>query len=317
VSDYKSSSTVAGIGTLQRFRYMAGLAALYLRRLIDGQDTGWVDETFAEYEDGLRRFGSGKPLSACRIVEIGFGARPLRFMALHAIGADVTAVDLDRPILRGYPDEFIDAWRRNGPARAIKSFLRFWINDLAERRAVYRALGKRAKRRGLPAERLVVASAAEAALWRRFDGDLDLIVSEDVFEHIAPDELRTIVAHMADALAPDGIAMIRPMIFTGICGGHHLEWYEHRVDVDMPRATRPWEHLRGDRHPADTYLNRMTRRDYRELFSGRFEILEESVKRPDLGRSRMTPELRAELKDWPDEELFSTAVMFVLRRRAA
>ena len=315
MSEFKSSSTVAGIGPVQRLRYMIGLAALYLRRLIEGQDASWVVETFAEYEEGLRRFGSGKPLAGCRIVEIGYGARPLRFMALHAISADVTAIDLDRPILSGRPGEFVDAWRRNGAARAIKSFLRFWINDGAERRAVYRALGARVIRRGLPADRLAVASAAEAAFWTPFAGSLDLIVSEDVFEYIPAEALRSIVDRMSDALAPDGIAMIRPMIFTGISGGHHLECYEHRVAADMPRATRPWEHLRGDRHPADTYLNRMSRRDYRALFSVRFDILEERVKRPDLGRERMTPELRAELKDWPDEELFSNAVMFVLRRK--
>ncbi|MEX2455324.1 MAG: class I SAM-dependent methyltransferase, partial [Rhodospirillaceae bacterium] len=294
--------------------YLAGLAGLYLRRLRDGQDAGWVDEVRAEYDARLRKH-AGKPLKACRILEIGYGARPLRFMMLHALGADVTGVDLDRPILRGRPGEFADAWRKNGAERAIKSFLRFWINDIAERRAVYRALGPDAVRRGLPAERLMVASASAEGFWRDIGGGFDLVVSEDVFEHIPPDELAVVVAKMKDALAPGGIALIRPMVFTGICGGHHLEWYEHTLGQEVRRETAPWEHLRGDRLPANTYLNRLQRRDYRALFAAHFDILEEAEKRPGLGRGFMTPEIRAELADYPDEELFSNAVMFVLARK--
>ena len=106
------------------------------------------------------------------------------------------------------------------------------------------------------------------------------------------------------------------MVFTGICGGHHLEWYEHTLDRDDARETEPWEHLRRDRLPANSYLNRLQRRDYRALFAAHFDILEETEKRPGLGKRFMTPEVRAELAAYPDEELYSNAVMFVLRRKA-
>lgn len=310
----KSNSAIAGIGAWRRLKYLAGLAGLYLRRLRDGQDASGLIECLAEYRKYLRGFGA-KPLESCRVLEIGFGARPMRLLALYAIGADVTGIDLDRPIVRGRPGEFIDAWRKNGAERAIKSFLRFWINDLAERRSVWRALGPAAVRRDFPADRLVVASASTPGFWEGRDGTFDLIVSEDVFEHIPADELAVVTARMERALAPDGIALIRPMVFTGICGGHHLEWYEHTLAGDGPRETEPWEHLRRARLPANTYLNRLQRRDYRELFARHFDILSETEKRPGLGQRFMTPSIRAELSDYSDEELYSNAVMFVLRRK--
>ncbi|MEO8870551.1 MAG: hypothetical protein ABI357_06935, partial [Granulicella sp.] len=48
-------------------------------------------------------------------------------------------------------------------------------------------------------------------------------------------------------------------------------------------------------------------------FGRHFEILEESAVEPGLGQQFMTPELREELKAWPDEELYSNAVRFILR----
>ncbi|MGB0631978.1 MAG: hypothetical protein ACPGRZ_14920 [Alphaproteobacteria bacterium] len=59
----------------------------------------------------------------------------------------------------------------------------------------------------------------------------------------------------------------------------------------------------------------MLRRDYRELFAKHFDILDESVLQPGLGAALMTPEIRAELSDYSDEELFSNNVMFVLKPR--
>ena len=44
--------------------------------------------------------------------------------------------------------------------------------------------------------------------------------------------------------------------------------------------------------------------------------LAEEVTLPDLGRELLTPELRQRLADYPDEELFSNQVRFVLRPRA-
>ena len=76
--------------------------------------------------------------------------------------------------------------------------------------------------------------------------------------------------------------------------------------------TAPWEHLRKNRHPANTYLNKLSRTDYRELFSRHFRILDEKTMKPDYGRQYLSDDIRNELTSYSDDELFSNSVRFVL-----
>lgn len=75
----------------------------------------------------------------------------------------------------------------------------------------------------------------------------------------------------------------------------------------------PWEHLRKNRFRSTVYLNRLTRKQYRNLFRRYFDIVEERVKDADLSRSLLTPDIACELQGYPEEELLSNQVMFVLR----
>jgi hypothetical protein len=163
----------------------------------------------------------------------------------------------------------------------------------------------------MPDERLLVADAASAGFWAKA-GYFDFIYSEDVFEHISREGLSALVGWMANALRPKGLALIRPMVFTGICGGHHLEWYPHTHGLQMSRRTEPWEHLRKNRFPANTFLNRLTRKDYVDIFETHFRILENEAMKPNLGEQFMTSQIRAELSEYGDDELFSNSVRFVL-----
>ena len=307
----RSNSSIPGVGLVRRIGYLFGLLRLYLARGDGEEDFSGLRAAIDEYRTMAETYGT-TPLERARVLEIGFGARPLRLMALYAMGIDVTGVDIDKPIVRGTPCEFVAIWRRNGFERALKSLVRFWINDRRERRELLRVFGGTSGAGDLPVNRMIVASAGDPAFWQALDGKFDLIVSEDVFEHIPRAELETVIAQMHAALAPGGIALIRPMIYSGISGGHHLEWYPHMVDRDVERPTEPWEHLRRNRRPADTYLNGMLRRDYRELFGRHFDIRLEKELQPGLGRRLLTPEIRAELADYPEEELLSNNVLFVL-----
>ncbi len=70
-------------------------------------------------------------------------------------------------------------------------------------------------------------------------------------------------AHGAVNWNPPVSALIRPNVFTGITGGHLVEW--NRAAIREPPARRrsePWEHLRGRRWRANTYLNEMTLAQY-------------------------------------------------------
>lgn len=308
----KSNSSVDNVGLWRRLKYLCGLARLYLRHYRDGYDFSGLHAALDEYRAYLGKYGS-RTLESAKVVEIGYGARPLRLTAMNGLGIDATGVDLDRPIVRGTFSECLDAWRKNNAERALKSIIRFWLNDRRERRAMFRSFGDRIRSRRIPVDKMIVASASDPVFWQRVGGNVDLIVSEDVFEHIPVADLEVVVAEMRASLAPDGLALVRPMIYSGVCGGHQLEWYAHTIGKDIPRETEPWEHLRRDRYPANTYLNKMLRRDYRTLFAKHFDILEEQEMAPGLGKFLMTPDIRAELSEYPDDELFSNKVMFVLK----
>ena len=266
--------------------------------------------------DALLHRHTGKRLADSRALEIGFGQRPFRLFWLIALGHDVEGIDIDRPVLFGGLREAVATFRHNGLERTAKSLVRYFLFDRRKWRAfeqlVERHTGQPFR---MPVERLFVGDAGDPALWTRLGNKYDLIYSEDVFEHIPEKALDAVVQHMAAQLNENGIAVISPMIFTGIAGGHSLEWYPHKLERELKRRSEPWEHLRGDRFPADTFLNRVTRGAYRAIFARSFDIVEETVLMPELGRRFLTSAVRRELADYTDDELFSNKVRFVLRQR--
>lgn len=276
-----------------------------------GGDFEWVFDDISVYERLLRRY-AGVALADARVLEIGYGARPFRLIALQSMRVDAEGVDAEAPVLDGRPSELIRALRVNGVERMLKSATRYALFDRRERSAFTRALARRGLEPAFHRPRFHVADAAAFTPSRSYD----LIVSEDVFEHIAPASLSVLVPRMASWLAPGGIALIRPNVFTGITGGHALDWTRHSLtEPGRDRTVQPWDHLRSRRHRPNTYLNEFTRADYRQLFSTAFEILEEEVTLPDLGREFLTGAVAEELAAWPDEELFSNQVRMVLRAR--
>ncbi len=296
---------------------LSELWSIFRMRLADLSRPASVEGVLAdadEYEAALRQY-SGRGLAGATAFEIGFGARPLRLFALAASGVDVTGSDLDVPLIRCSPREFAAMLRRNGLERAIKSALRFAIFDVKERRELKKLLRARGREMKIETRRLIVGDAAELSIPEQ---SLDFIYSEDVFEHIPVDALRVLTAKMAGWLKPSGLALIRPNIFPGIVGGHLAEWFPQVVnDRSRRRRSQPWEHLRHHRFRPNTYLNELSRASYRELFAPNFEILEERVKDPELGREYLTLEVAEELKQWPHEELFSNQTLFILRPRQA
>lgn len=309
MSDSKSS--LKSTSTLDRVREWIALVRL---SLADAGNRDFADlQTSYIQHDQYARKVLGRSLTGCKVIEIGYGARPNRLIWFFGQGVDITGIDLDQPILRGTPAEFFAVCRRNGWERALKTIARWFINERQLRRALLAELSRQRNATvQLPPQCLAVGDAANEDFWLQHRG-ADYIFSEDVFEHIPADALERILPTIAASMAPDGVAVIKPMVYTGICGGHHIEWYPHTLDQPMDRRTGPWEHLRGNRHPANTYLNKLTLADYRSLFSKHFDILQETCARPNLGSQFMTPEIREELGRYPDEELFSNGVVFLLR----
>ena len=285
------------------------LTRSYLRQRREGPR---FDELFAdlvEYDEILQAHKSMRLVNA-RMLEIGFGARPYRMLALLAMGIDVQGVDIEVPILEGRLREYIHAYEVNGFERMAKSIVRRALFDGAERRAFIRELEGRSLQVRFDRSRFRVADAAQLDIPLH---SLDLIVSEDVFEHIPSDSLRVLAKKMRKWLQPGGLALIRPNVFPGITGGHLVEWSRASFERGrLKRRSEPWEHLRKKRFRPNTFLNELTRREYRELFrASGFNILEERVKRPELGAEYLTPDVEVKLERWGHDELLSNQVLFV------
>jgi hypothetical protein len=308
-----SKSSLKSTSTMDRVREWIVLVRLSLADA-GNRDFSDLQASYIQHDQYAQKV-LGRPLVRCKVIEIGYGARPNRLIWFFGQGVDITGIDLDQPILRGTPAEFLRVYRKNGWERALKSVARWFINERQLRRALLAELSRQRNRTvELPPERLAVGDAANQDVWTQHRG-VDYIFSEDVFEHIPPGSLERILPLMAASMDPNGVVFVKPMVYTGICGGHHVEWYPHTLNQPMDRRTEPWEHLRKDRHPANTYLNKLCLADYRRLFSRHFDILEETCVRPNLGSQFMTPEIRRELSRYPDEELFSNGVIFLLRPR--
>ncbi len=103
---------------------------------------------------------------------------------------------------------------------------------------------------------------------------------------------------MAKWLVPSGLALTRPNVFTGIV------WTFAGMEpgVDAPGRRAASERALGARAPATVCAQHVSQRDprsgYRQLFAQSFEILEERVAQPDLGRAYLDERARCELADW-------------------
>lgn len=308
-----TAPSTAAVGLGAKLRYARDLARnQWLVRDI-GRSFEWLDADLAEYEALLREH-VGIGLDQASVLEIGFGARPYRLLALAARGVDVVGVDMESPMLDASPRTVIDIARTNGVERAAKSVARYVLIDRAQQRAFTRRFAPQGFASVAAQARLIVDDATTTDLP---DAAYDLVYSEDVLEHVPAERVPPLVERMASWIRPSGIALIRPNVWTGIIGGHDLDWIPELLD-DTARTRRgvAWGHLRDPGFDVNTQLNRLWRRDYRRIFEQHFEILEERPRDPELGREYLSAEAREALADIPDDELFSNQVLFVLRKRS-
>jgi SAM-dependent methyltransferase len=306
----KRSPSAADISLLRKGRENLRLLRTHVEGRSAPLDFSTMFQQFEEY-DAVLAEQTGRHLREARVFEIGYGARPWRLIALISMGVDASGVDVEVPFLSGSWQEVLAAFRRNGLERALKSLLRYLLVDRRERSVLAQELRQQGHELRIDRPRFLVSDAATLDFP---DAHFDLIFSEDVFEHITRTSLEVLVPKMARWLKPDGLALIRPNIFTGILGGHLAEWgYPAVLDPAQERKSAPWEHLRARRFPPNTFLNELRRSEYRQLFSREFVIVKEVVLLPDLGREYLTGDVATELDGYTEEELFSNKVLFVLR----
>ncbi len=307
-----NSASSAKVGLRPRIKYGLNLIRLNVTIARRGMSFDGLRTNLEEYRS-IALTCCGKPLEECRILEIGHGQRPFRLLMLLALSIDARGVDLDQVTWQAR--DVLASARHNGWFRATKSLVRKLFVDRRVYDTFRRFLNTMDAELRWDANRILRADVASESFWQANPGPYDFILSEDVFEHIPPDSLAATARHMAQHMATNGVALIRPMVFTGICGGHQIDWYTDTLnEVGEHRQCPPWDHLLENRFVADTYLNRWTRRQYAALFGSHFSIEKDEPVRQDLGREFLTAQVRQQLKAYDDYELFSNQVTFLLRK---
>ena len=117
-------------------------------------------------------------------------------------------------------------------------------------------------------------------------------------------------------MSSSGLALISPVVYTGIAGGHLVEWYPHTLHSDVKRNSEPWEHLRKRRYHADCYLNELRVQDFKELFSKYFEVVDILNMNSGLEKKYLNEQIRSELSKYSEAELLAHKWTFVLRKKS-
>jgi SAM-dependent methyltransferase len=279
-----------------------GRIGLYASMLQYGL-TGYRDfaREHAEFFERLRT--DEGPLPGRRILDVGCGKSYWLSLLLAAEGADVVGVDTELVVPGRGIAKYRQILRTNGIERAVRTAS--W--DILFSRGYYSELQRRIGK-PLPHEK-VELHVYDGVHLPQPDESVDLIVSHEVFEHIA--DVPTVLTEMARVLRRDGKIYIYIHNFTSLSGGHHIAW--KHPDTHPSRVVAPWDHLRACRH-ADipSWLNGLREHEYRAMFEKFFEI-EEWRAISEEGRAELTNEIRSELAQYSERELLTKG--FLVRGR--
>jgi len=306
------SNSSGSVPFLERARYLRDLFLDYTAGAASADIAG-LSEDFKRL-DTYARSATKCEFAKLNAVEIGFGSKPYRIMYFCSRGVNAFGIDMDQPILKGSPAEFISIARKNGWLRAIKSFVRYWLFERKARLRFLDEIHTTVPDFVFDSKRLIVGDAGTPEPWSKIPVEPDLIYSIHVFEHIHPESLVWLLEFLHRRIRRNALLYIVITIWTGLIGGHLIEWGRNHL-ADKNKRSEPWEHLRRNRFPADTYLNKMTRRQYASLFAKYFDVLQDKPVWSNLGKEYLTDAVKRELLQFDEYELLSNDVCFVLRSK--
>lgn len=309
----KSSNSVGNIRGI--FPWLFENFMFFKMRLVGLKNSeAGMNALLTEIDGYARRYSemTGHKLADANVLEIGYGARPNRLIAMISLGYKAKGIDLDRPILSFGISELFKTYKSNGIKRALKSLVRSLLFDGHERRSLDRTLRKRGAMLKIDKTRFLVGDASTFTFPA---SSIDFLYSEDVFEHIPPPLVHALCKNLSSALSANGLALVTPAIYSGIGGGHLVEWYPHTLDTEGHRQSEPWEHLRKRRFVADCYLNELRVGEFEKIFSDYFDVVDVINCNAGHGRGFLTQEIREELSQYSDDELLSDKWTFVLRKK--
>lgn len=259
----------------------------------------------------LNGFGE---LKGKRVVDLGCGQRFPFALQCAAASAQATAVDISyvKPDL--LPLATWRTLRHNGLGRAAKSTVRRVVWD----RSYYRALEAGAGRplRSHRSQIAFVVADPTSAGYPLPSGAFDLVASNAVLEHVI--DMPRFASEVARLLASGGFFYAIIHNYYSLSGGHNLAWAF--PDDSPPSDVPPWDHLRQNRFPVDTCLNRLKPEQFRDAFAQHLQVLrfegvgiDHDPEAPE-GERFLTPEVAAELSEYPRELLLTRAWCLICRK---
>jgi SAM-dependent methyltransferase len=247
----------------------------------------------------------GREVKGLDVLIIGPGPYLIdpRFFGRHNA---VTAIDLD-VIPRGFsPAAYFQMLRQNGLGRLVKTVGRKLLG--VDRRYA------RAWRRELGVERHSEPRLIQGDILNGPPGEsaYDVVASWSVFQHIADPALA--IHHVKAALRPGGVMYIAVHLYTSNTGHHDMRAFTGDED-----KLTPWAHLRKSTQGQVTpsaWINKWRLRDWRAMFAEHAPGYEEyrQIYDEPAERRMLTPEIRAELVEFDDEELLTTDVYFLWKK---
>lgn len=245
------------------------------------------------------------PFEKTKILEIGCGQRAIQTILFHTDGADVIGIDLEIPTYRMNLSVFLRILRQGGFERALKSFTRHLLFDRDYLSEISTSYGKPVLLNGVETR---IMDATRMA----FDSEsFDFIFSRSVLEHV--DDVAAAAREINRLLRPDGISVLFIHLFPCLSGGHCHAW--GHPDPSSPPGVPPWDHLRDQRFPADSYLNRLTIGQYRRIFRDAMEVVNEETFTE--GEAFLTREIEEELKakGYTREDLLTSTLLLCARKK--
>jgi SAM-dependent methyltransferase len=261
-------------------------------------------DDFRIYQEARQRLARylGEPVTGKRMLDIGCGQHYPETLLYYNDGNPITGIDLDVVGVGPSVRKYSAIVRRNGLKRAAKSLVRELVFD-----PIY--FGELDRLYGRKLGRGVDLHTADAAAMPFRGSQFDIVVSTNAFEHI--ENLDGAVSEIARVLKPGALAHIDIHMFTSLSGGHHLEWTW--PDRDQKRSAPPWDHLRQNAYPVAYYLNRQRRAAYRACFERHLAIVAWLPGRRE-GERYLTPQVRAELSAYSEDELLTRNIIVVARK---
>lgn len=284
---------------------LPGRIGLYASMLVYGlrHHGDFAREHAAFYRAFRERFGE---VRGRKVLDLGCGKTFWLTLLLASDGADALGVDTEVTEPRRTVGKYLHLFRANGWERALRTLV--WDVLFASR--YYRQLGD-AFGKPLRFEDVRLA-AIDGSRLPAGDASLDCIVSHEVLEHVEP--LRDVLREVRRTLKPDGLAYLYVHHFTSLSGGHHIAW--KHPDSAPSRVVPPWDHLRQQRFAhVPSWLNQVRAREYRALIEEQLEIVAWHWL-PREGEALLTPQIRAELAGYDEDELLHKGFIVIARPRS-